>query len=101
MGARCTDPEGSGKSPNARSDDPLASTSVVSANGGSSGARRVHRRRVPILFGPLIWVDVIAANFTDRQQRLFELLTSTVVIDDRPAGAQARDHVDGAPRIRK
>ena len=77
----------------------LLALRTVAADGTNMTRPQAFRRRVPILFGPLVWIDVIAAKFTERQQRVFDLLASTVVIDDRPTSRSPRHHDDAAPTI--
>lgn len=66
----------------------LTGVRTVSDDGTAITLRQAVLRRVPLLFGPFVWLDVVAAAFIDRRRRVFDLVAHTVVVA-APAGATA------------
>lgn len=58
----------------------LAGIQTVSDDGTAVGMRQAIVRRIPLTFGPFLWLDVIATAFTRGRRRLFDLAAHTMVV---------------------
>lgn len=67
----------------------LLGLQTVSADGTAIGPGQGICRRVPLSLGPLVFVDLLFVGANERRQRLFDLLTHTVVVLDPGRSGQS------------
>jgi uncharacterized RDD family membrane protein YckC len=60
----------------------LLGLATVSEDGTAVSLQQALVRRIPVWFGPLVWLDMLTLA-TPRKQRIFELLAQTRVVQDR------------------
>lgn len=77
----------------------LAGLHVVRESGAPITLGQAVVRQLP-LFLQIAWIDVLAVFFTDRRQRLFELLSKTRVVLTAPRDRDGADLTPQPARVR-
>lgn len=65
----------------------LARIRTVSEDGTAVSLRQAIVRRIPLTFGPFLWIDVLAVLFTRGRRRIFDLAAHTSVVATAPTSA--------------